>query len=116
MENRLSPFHPSRPRTFSLVPSHSGEYALVAVARGREVGVDVEVFKANMDCVKLAERFFAPREAQAMATPYAEKRSNACFIDCGRRRKPISKGSVWDCHLAWSGVKLCLMRNRLMRV
>ncbi|HNC84230.1 MAG TPA: 4'-phosphopantetheinyl transferase superfamily protein [Nitrospira sp.] len=60
------PSVPSENIQFSL--SHSGEYALVAVARGREVGVDVEVFKANMDCAKLAERFFAPREAQAMAT------------------------------------------------
>ncbi|MGC3976306.1 MAG: 4'-phosphopantetheinyl transferase superfamily protein [Nitrospira sp.] len=50
---------------FSL--SHSGEYALVAVARGREIGVDVEVLNTNLACVKLAERFFAPPEAQAIA-------------------------------------------------
>lgn len=55
---------------FSL--SHSGEYALVAVAHGREVGVDVEARKANLECLKLAERFFAPPEARAIATLHGE--------------------------------------------
>lgn len=64
------PASPSGDIRFSL--SHSGEYALMAVARGREVGVDVEVRKANLECLKLAERFFAPREAQAMATLYED--------------------------------------------
>jgi len=50
---------------FSL--SHSGDYALVAVARGREIGVDVEARKAELECLKLAERFFAPAESQAIA-------------------------------------------------
>ncbi len=50
---------------FSL--SHSGDYALVAVARGREIGVDVEARKAEVECLKLAERFFAPAESQAIA-------------------------------------------------
>lgn len=60
------PAGPAEDFRFSL--SHSGECALMAVARGREVGVDVEVRKANLDCLKLAERFFAPAEARAMAT------------------------------------------------
>lgn len=51
---------------FSL--SHSGDYAMMAVARGREIGVDVEVRKPDLDCLKLAERFFAPAESQAIAT------------------------------------------------
>lgn len=55
---------------FSL--SHSGEYALLVVARGREVGVDVEVRKANLECLKLAERFFAPAEMRAMATLHGD--------------------------------------------
>lgn len=64
------PAGPSDDLRFSL--SHSAEYALIAVARGREVGVDVEVRKANLDCLKLAERFFAPAEAQAMATLHGD--------------------------------------------
>mgnify|MGYP000222774281 FL=1 len=55
---------------FSL--SHSGEYALLVVARDREVGVDVEVRKANLECLKLAERFFAPAETRAMAALHGD--------------------------------------------
>lgn len=64
------PASPSEDLRFSL--SHSAEYALIAVARGREVGVDVEVRKANLECLKLAERFFAPAETCAMATLHGD--------------------------------------------
>lgn len=47
---------------FSL--SHSGEYALVAVAVGRAVGVDVEVRRPDVDPLKLAQRFFSPEESR----------------------------------------------------
>lgn len=50
---------------FSL--SHSGEYALVAVARGRAVGVDVEACRPEVEAIKLAERFFAPSESRQVA-------------------------------------------------
>jgi 4'-phosphopantetheinyl transferase len=43
--------------------SHSGDLALVAVARDREVGVDVERVKAGRDLVALAERALAPEAA-----------------------------------------------------
>ncbi|MCS6288708.1 MAG: 4'-phosphopantetheinyl transferase superfamily protein [Nitrospira sp.] len=46
---------------FSL--SHSGEYAVVAVAAGRAVGVDVEVRRQDVDVLNLAQRFFAAGEA-----------------------------------------------------
>jgi 4'-phosphopantetheinyl transferase len=43
--------------TFNL--SHSHGRALVAVARGREVGVDLELLRSDIEVVKLARRFFA---------------------------------------------------------
>lgn len=62
---------------FSL--SHSGEYALVAVGRGRDVGVDVEVPKADVECLKLAERFFAPAESQAIAKLQGEEQQRLFY-------------------------------------
>jgi 4'-phosphopantetheinyl transferase len=47
--------------------SHSGEIALVAVARGRAVGVDVERWDAHVEHRDLAERFFSRRERTALA-------------------------------------------------
>src|ERR1700746_702014 len=52
--------------------SHSGSRALLAFARGREVGVDVEVVRSNFDYESLARRFFSPaeqKELAAMETP-----------------------------------------------
>ena len=46
--------------------SHSGRLALVAVARDREVGVDVERVKPERDLVAVAERALAPEEATAV--------------------------------------------------
>jgi 4'-phosphopantetheinyl transferase len=54
--------------------SHSGELALVAVAREIEIGVDVEHFRPMRDCMAIAERFFPPLEAAALAEVPAEHR------------------------------------------
>jgi 4'-phosphopantetheinyl transferase len=52
------------PLSFNL--SHSGDLALVAVARDREVGVDVERVKPDRDLAAIAERALAPEEAAAV--------------------------------------------------
>lgn len=57
-----------KPRTagieFNL--SHSHELALVAVAGGTAVGVDVEYLRPQPDAVAIARRFFPPAEAAAV--------------------------------------------------
>jgi len=62
---------------FSL--SHSGSYALVAVARGRAVGVDLEMRKPGLDVLKLAQRFFAPSESRLIATADGEIRQHLFY-------------------------------------
>ncbi len=42
--------------------SHSGDRAVLAVATGRDVGVDIEQIRRNVECDQLAERFFSPVE------------------------------------------------------
>ena len=42
--------------------AHSGSLALVAVALGREVGIDVERVRANLEFERLSERFFSEAE------------------------------------------------------
>ena len=60
-----------QPIEFSL--SHSGQYAVVAVANGRAVGVDIEVCRPDVDALKLAQRFFAPGESQRIAQAHGEE-------------------------------------------
>ena len=62
---------------FSL--SHSGQYALVAVANGRAVGVDIEVCRPDVDALTLAQRFFAPGESQRIAQAHGDERQRMFY-------------------------------------
>ncbi|MDB4889711.1 MAG: 4-phosphopantetheinyl transferase [Gemmatimonadetes bacterium] len=46
--------------------SHSGGIALLAVSRGRQVGVDVEQWKAEIEHLELADHFFSKSECEAL--------------------------------------------------
>jgi 4'-phosphopantetheinyl transferase len=46
--------------------AHSGEWLLFALARDRELGVDVEQHRAMSDAIQIARRFFAPPEVEAL--------------------------------------------------
>jgi len=60
--------------------THSHGLALLAVTRGREIGVDVERLREmERDGELLAERFFSPREAAALRSLPARLRREAFF-------------------------------------
>jgi 4'-phosphopantetheinyl transferase len=46
--------------------AHSGEWLLFALARDRELGVDVEQHRTMSDAIQIARRFFAPPEVAAL--------------------------------------------------
>lgn len=46
--------------------AHSGEWLLFGLARGRELGVDVEQHRTMRDAIDIARRFFAPPEVEAL--------------------------------------------------
>ena len=66
--------------------SHSGELVLVAVAEGREVGVDVERLKAERDLVALAERAFDSEGAKAVRAAGGDDRTHV-FYDLWTRHE-----------------------------
>ncbi len=57
--DRSNDFSRSKNIEFNL--SHSGDFALIAVTRGRKVGVDVEHIRADIELEDLARRNFSPR-------------------------------------------------------
>ena len=59
--------------------SHSDSLALVAVALGREVGVDLERVRPVSDMAGIAARYFSPFEQQALERVSPEKRLHAFF-------------------------------------
>jgi len=63
---------------FSL--SHSHGLAVCAVARGREVGVDVEAIRPEVAGEDIAERFFSPRERAELRLLPPDRRVEGFFL------------------------------------
>jgi 4'-phosphopantetheinyl transferase len=70
--------------------SHSEGQLLVAVACGREVGIDVEHVRAMDDWRALADRFFAPAEVAALDGLAPADRERA-FFACWTRKEAYVK-------------------------
>ena len=70
--------------------SHSGTRALLAFARGRALGVDVEKIREDLDPDALAHRFFSSEEqSQLAALPTSEKFHG--FFRCWTRKEAFIK-------------------------
>jgi 4'-phosphopantetheinyl transferase len=69
--------HPVSDIRFNL--SHSRDLALLAVTRGRDLGVDVEWKNEDVEIEKLAQRFFSTHEHQSMLNQPEGKRIAAFF-------------------------------------
>ena len=76
------------PLRFNL--SHSGELVLVALARGRTIGVDVERMRGDMARAEIARRFFSPRECSALAG-FAPDLQCEAFFACWTRKEAYLK-------------------------
>lgn len=63
--------------TFNL--SHAHGRALIAVSKAQEVGVDLEFVRADVEVVKLSERFFAYSEHAAIMQAAEEQRATKFF-------------------------------------
>jgi 4'-phosphopantetheinyl transferase len=70
--------------------SHSKDLALFAIARGRNVGVDVEHLRSDLPIQELAERFFSPRETEMLNSLPDELRFQA-FYTCWTRKESYLK-------------------------
>lgn len=70
--------------------SHSGELALLAVTRGRELGIDVEQMRPELAGESIARRFFSPHEVSVLlGLPTDERR--AAFFRCWTRKEAYIK-------------------------
>jgi 4'-phosphopantetheinyl transferase len=70
--------------------SHSGDLVLVALSRGRAVGVDVEYMRMDVATDEIAARFFSAAECSALATVAPALRS-AAFFACWTRKEAYLK-------------------------
>src|SRR5205823_2540060 len=70
--------------------SHSGGLMLAAVARHREVGVDVERVRPDVNWRELAGRYFAPAEVAALDAQSTAQQLRA-FFACWTRKEAYVK-------------------------
>ncbi len=70
--------------------SHSGELALFAFTIGCDLGIDVEQIRPDRSTRDIAERFFAPREVDALFALPDEQHTEA-FFRCWTRKEAYIK-------------------------
>ena len=70
--------------------SHAQEVALLAFARRREVGVDIEQVRPLEDAIQIAERFFSQNEVAVFTAVPIEQKPQA-FFNCWTRKEAFIK-------------------------
>jgi len=70
--------------------SHSGDMALVAVAKSRRIGVDVEVYRDRLDMDLIARRQFTAGETERLRAAPVHEREQA-FYRCWTRKEAYMK-------------------------
>ena len=70
--------------------SHSHGVALYAVTRGREVGIDLERIRFDLEFAEIAERFFSRREVAMLQSLPTEVQRQA-FFRCWTRKEAYIK-------------------------
>jgi 4'-phosphopantetheinyl transferase len=100
--------------------SHSGDFALIAVTREREVGVDVEFMRDGFATDEVAENFFSVAEIYTLTGLEPHLRTRA-FFNCWTRKEAYVKArgeglsmplDQFDVSLA-PGVPAMMLDNRL---
>src|SRR5437899_1392204 len=70
--------------------SHSGEFMLLAVTRGREVGIDIELINQEFATTEIAERFFSRREILSLRSQARQLQTEG-FFNCWTRKEAYIK-------------------------
>ena len=79
-------------RQISFNISHSGDIALLAFTRKRQIGVDVELIRQDFDTAQIAARFFSAVEQEQLAALPLEQRHEA-FFRCWTRKEAYIKAT-----------------------
>jgi 4'-phosphopantetheinyl transferase len=71
--------------------SHAGGLVLVAVCRGRRIGIDIEEIRSSDDISAIAESYFTPRECAFVLGQHRSARERT-FLRCWTRKEAYLKG------------------------
>jgi Phosphopantetheinyl transferase len=87
--------------------SHSGDLALCAITGEREIGVDIEQIRPDLDWESLARRFFSAEEVAARLRSILSGEWKALFA-AGRAKRRISKRGGKVFHFLSTRSPFCL--------
>jgi 4'-phosphopantetheinyl transferase len=83
---------PCGPSEIAFNVSHAGDIALIAVARGRGIGIDIEQIRKHARYAEVARRFFSPHEQNVLdSTPETEREK--MFVVLWTRKEACVKAS-----------------------
>ena len=94
--------------------SHSENLALLAISRGRDVGVDLERIKPDFSDDAIPERFFTPREAALLRALPAQQQADA-FFELWVRKEAYVKARGMGLSLALDSFEIPLGDVELVR-
>lgn len=80
----------NNPHNIHFSVSHSGERAMIAVTRGRQIGLDLEEIRTDIDHDGLSRRFFSPAEYEGLQQCHEAVRLRA-FYAVWTRKEAIVK-------------------------
>jgi 4'-phosphopantetheinyl transferase len=95
------------PNALSFTVSHSDGLALYAIARGRQIGVDLERIRPIPGVEDIAARFFSTQENAALLTLPAPQRQKA-FFTCWTRKEAYIKARGEGLSLPLDGFRVSL--------
>ncbi len=95
--------------------SNSSDRGLLAITRGRKVGVDLERVRSMKDRMQLARRYFAESEIQKLfALP--EKQQSDAFFRCWTRKEAYLKAVGKGLTFPLRNVEVTLLENEPCRL
>jgi 4'-phosphopantetheinyl transferase len=95
--------------------SHSGQVVLIALARGRAIGIDVEQIRTNVAVDQIAAQFFSPNESKGLSLLAADSQCDAFFTVWTRKEAYLkAKGAGLSLPLDQFEVSLSADQPRLL--
>jgi 4'-phosphopantetheinyl transferase len=91
--------------------SHSNDVCLVAVARGQELGCDIEWCDPAFPSAQIARAFFSPAEAGALAELDRDQQLEA-FYNCWTRKEAYIKARGYGVSLPLDSFEVSLVPGR----
>ncbi len=97
--------HEAHPSDLDFNLSHSGELALIAVAHGLRIGIDVERLRNGRDPLRVAGRYFSPAEVAAVRAFPKPDRPDA-FLRYWTAKEALAKGLGLGLQAPWGELEL----------